>query len=230
MSTDILDGFDLLLEAIKEERNRMANTMPPLVSAGRTSEARAILDKIVSMDNLVPQVSALRNAFRLLFDGKPILATDAKTRQVSGESDSTNSEPGTHRRVQRSGKIAHRRLAEPRRQIQCTPETAFREPLIIALGSMGGRASASKAVEGVGRMLKDLLTDDDRRPTRSGAVRWENRVQWVRLHLKEEGLIRSDSPTGTWELSEAGWRRYHELQAGLALESPPRQADVPASS
>jgi hypothetical protein len=33
---------------------------------------------------------------------------------------------------------------------------------------------------------------------------WHNAAQWVRLSLVKEGLMKSNSPHGIWELSEKG--------------------------
>ena len=41
----------------------------------------------------------------------------------------------------------------------------------------------------------------------SGDVRWENVARFARLGLKELGHIASDSPHGTWEITEAGRAR-----------------------
>ena len=36
------------------------------------------------------------------------------------------------------------------------------------------------------------------------ATTWRNRVGWARYRLVEDGLLRSDSPRGVWELTEEG--------------------------
>ena len=34
--------------------------------------------------------------------------------------------------------------------------------------------------------------------------RWRNTAQWARNSLREQGLIRPDSPRGVWVVSDAG--------------------------
>ena len=43
-------------------------------------------------------------------------------------------------------------------------------------------------------------------------IRWRNTAQWARNTLREEGLIRDDTPRGIWA-SEAG-RKWLEAQTG----------------
>lgn len=59
------------------------------------------------------------------------------------------------------------------------------------------------------------MTEADYNPVpSSGDTRWEERREVSRNSLKEEGLLRSDSPKGTWELSEVGWEHARGLCFG----------------
>jgi Mrr N-terminal domain len=40
--------------------------------------------------------------------------------------------------------------------------------------------------------------------------RWKNAAQWARNSMVKEGLLRSNSPRGIWESSEAGTRFLHD--------------------
>lgn len=64
-------------------------------------------------------------------------------------------------------------------------------------------------------MLADKLTELDRQPLQSGAVRWENRLGFARLKAIERGHIRSDSRRGIWELTDAGIERLGQLEAEI---------------
>jgi hypothetical protein len=50
--------------------------------------------------------------------------------------------------------------------------------------------------------LKDQLTPRDRSMRKSGKIVWENNAQWERYVMVQEGLLRSDSPQGIWELCD----------------------------
>jgi len=41
-------------------------------------------------------------------------------------------------------------------------------------------------------------------PSDGVTPRWRNTAQWARSSLREEGLIRDDTPRATWEISEEG--------------------------
>jgi hypothetical protein len=92
------------------------------------------------------------------------------------------------------------------------PHSVYRPAVLRALAERGGSAPAREIITTVGEALHDQLKPRDFEPNDSGIIRWENRVQWQRLRLKEHGLIKPDSPVGVWELTEAG----HEEAAKLA--------------
>lgn len=81
---------------------------------------------------------------------------------------------------------------------------AYEIPILQELAARGGRAPGREITEAVGERVVDLLTERDYETLDSGRVRWVTRVQFTRLRLKERGLLRSDSPRGVWELTEAG--------------------------
>lgn len=86
------------------------------------------------------------------------------------------------------------------------PESEYALPILEELAARGGRAAAREITHAVGERLKDKLTELDRQRVRSGDIRWENRVHFMRLRLREQGLLKSGSPRGTWELTEQGRR------------------------
>jgi len=88
----------------------------------------------------------------------------------------------------------HGRTQPSVRQIRRLPMREYELPLLESLEERGGSAPA-----------KEVIT--------AGAVRWENRVQWLRLRLVERGLLKKDSPWGIWELSKAGREYLHESKA-----------------
>lgn len=93
------------------------------------------------------------------------------------------------------------------------PEREYIEPLLQVLRKKGGRAPAQEVIEEVGGLLADRLTALDKERLASGGVRWQNRIQFVRLRLLDQGLLRKGSSRGIWELTEeANGRR--NLEAG----------------
>ena len=92
-----------------------------------------------------------------------------------------------------------------------TPQTAFRDPILRALGEMSGSAPKPDVLTRVEELLISLLTDDDWQLLRSrDEVRWKNRASWERNAMKEDGLLGSETP-GYWTLTPAGWAEYRKL-------------------
>lgn len=83
----------------------------------------------------------------------------------------------------------------------------------IMVVSMINRAAGEGGT--VGRKLENRLTPADRERTSSGVIRWQNRIQFVRLRLVEEGLLARDSGRGIWSLTNAGRARLKELLEDL---------------
>lgn len=88
------------------------------------------------------------------------------------------------------------------------PETEYFVPILHALEKRGGRAPTREVLDAVGHEVRERLTPGDLEPTGNGnEVRWEMRVHFARLRMKERGLVKSNSPRGTWEISDER-RRY----------------------
>ncbi len=86
-----------------------------------------------------------------------------------------------------------------------TPEQAYRRPILEALYELGGSASVADVLKAVEGKMKPLLTEVDYQKLPSGAdIRWRNTACWVRKTLVKDGLLKSGSPKGVWELSDNG--------------------------
>jgi len=98
------------------------------------------------------------------------------------------------------------------------PESEYELPLLQALAERGGSAPTRVVIDAVGERLADRLTDLDRAQLKSGGPRWENRVQFTRLTLKDRGLLKADSSRGVWELSDAGREAQEDKDREAAAE------------
>ncbi|GAH71614.1 unnamed protein product [marine sediment metagenome] len=100
-------------------------------------------------------------------------------------------------------------LAPPKgkklRKGQKTPQQAYRHPILEALNELGGSASVGDVLEVVEKKMKPLLIEVDYQKLPSGVdIRWRNTAMWERFNLVKEGLLKSESPDGIWELSDKG--------------------------
>jgi hypothetical protein len=94
-----------------------------------------------------------------------------------------------------------------------TPEEAYRRPILEAIYELGGSASASDVLRLVEGKMNSLLGEVDYQKIPSGYIRWRNTAMWERHELvKKEGLLKSSSPKGIWELSEKGVREIERMK------------------
>ena len=80
-----------------------------------------------------------------------------------------------------------------------TPVSSYRQPIIDVLKNLGGSARVKDVLRDVEKEMH--LGHADRKKLSSGQVTWQNKAQWARLELKDEGVLRSDSERGWWELA-----------------------------
>ncbi|MBN1262635.1 MAG: winged helix-turn-helix domain-containing protein [Anaerolineae bacterium] len=86
-----------------------------------------------------------------------------------------------------------------------TPQSAYHIPILRALVDLGGEAGLDAVLERVQALMADQLNAYDLDTFADGkTIRWRNTAQWARNTLREEGLIRDDTPRGVWAISDAG--------------------------
>jgi len=125
------------------------------------------------------------------------------TRSTEAPESAHASEAGTHDQSSRTPKRS--KAGKRRRAASSTllPETEYRYPILRALSDNGGRMPTREVVAAVGEFVKHRLLPADlemlgRKP------RWEGRVQFTRLQLIRDGLMKEGSPRGVWEITSAG--------------------------
>jgi hypothetical protein len=64
----------------------------------------------------------------------------------------------------------------------------------------------SQVLDRVLESMKEVLREVDYEPLASDPEmpRWRNAAQWARNSMVKEGLLRSNSPRGVWEISDRG--------------------------
>ncbi len=95
-----------------------------------------------------------------------------------------------------------------------TPEKAYYQPILEVLNELGGSARVNDVLVKVEQLMNGALTPIDYEPLPSNPemLRWRNKAQWARNSMAREGLLKSDSPRGIWEISEEG---RNELNRGM---------------
>lgn len=91
-----------------------------------------------------------------------------------------------------------KRLKSPK-----TEAATFRRLIVEVLITSGGRAKVAEVLDGVEERLKGKLLPGDLGVRQDGrTLVWRNNAQWERSRMVRDGVLRSDSPNGIWELSE----------------------------
>lgn len=96
---------------------------------------------------------------------------------------------------------------------QKLPQNAFRNPLLLTLGDLGGAASKDEVRKALYPKIAPLLGEADYVLVSTGEERWLNAACWERSQLVKAGYLRSTSPRGRWELSDQGWLEVRKLKA-----------------
>lgn len=87
-----------------------------------------------------------------------------------------------------------------------TPVGDYYQSILQALNESGGSARVNDVLERVEQLMKGVLREIDYEPLPSNTemLRWRNTAQWARDAMVKEGLLKSNSPRGIWEITEAG--------------------------
>ena len=172
-------ALELLLEEIKRESDRVKCAGSDAILADDHDTVLAILAQTKLLTGFYDKADALRKEW-----GKLAMSTD---RVGVGN-------PGTGRRD--FGKL---------RKGLRTPESEFIEPILRVLIEMGGRGKTAIVVARVGEVMRTILCDVDYETLASdGKPRWQKAANWARDQMVRNGLLKSDSPHGFWEISQAG--------------------------
>lgn len=175
-------AFEILLEEIELVANQLNESGADAFHARDYDKARQAIEEATRLADFREKVKALKREW------EGLVAGGLKVRQPKPR------------------RTAKGRLERGLR----TPEEAFRRPILEALVELGGRASIGDVLERVGAKMKGVLNsyDYESLPSNPRSVRWKNTAQWCRNTLVREGLMKSDSPAGIWEISDLGRKRF----------------------
>lgn len=124
---------------------------------------------------------------------------------VQGADETEHGLPGVQKNAKGDGsRRSHKNLAQGKR----THEHAFRVPILTAIEERGGRAEVGELMEAIYRIMKDSFNEHDLEdtPNSRGEPRWSNNARFCRQVMINKGWLRSGSPRGVWEITDAGRR------------------------
>ena len=142
---------------------------------------------------LVKQAQELLNIYRL-----ELKVTTTRGIQVIGEGGTNiNNNTGIRHRINYG---------------QRTQQVKYRTPILQALEDLGGSGYVNEVLDFVYKKMKNFLVpvDLEEIPSVRRQKRWRNTAMWERSHMVKDGLLKSDSPRGIWEISEKGKKYLKE--------------------
>lgn len=186
--TTVQAGFEILLEEMETEIEYINQSGAKAFAARNYDGARAVLERADHATALREKLAALRADWEKI---TPKISANGTNAHKNGSYD----------------------LSRLQRGIR-TRETAYFQPILQILNQMGGVGEMAEVLERLPKVMKGTLTSVDFEPlaANSEVPRWWNTAQWAHSSMAQAGLLKSDSPRGVWEMTEAG----HKLIAEFA--------------
>ena len=182
--TDVSAAFELLLEEIEIEINSLDKAASKASEEHDRKSAREALEHADQITAFRDKVVSLRKEWETL--AKPYKDTENKEIMPVGQ----------------------RNMGRLQRGVR-TPESAYFQPILKVLIEAGGSAKVNDALAKVKQLMRGVLTqvDEEPLPSQPETLRWSNTARWARNTMVKEGLLKSNSPWGIWEITDAG-RKY----------------------
>jgi len=194
---EVTIAFEILLEELETVVNSLNEDGVQAFQGGGYDRARQLADDAMRLTEFHEKVKGLQTEWRTLLI--PGVSTGKRRRRKTG-----------------------RKLPRGVR----TPEEAYRIPILGVLVERGGSAPKAEVVDAVGERMKGILNSYDRQRLLSGReIRWRNATMWCRARMVQEGLLKTNSPYGIWEISEKGRTALEKLTRQESGKVPRRERE-----
>jgi len=174
-------AFEILLEEIESVVDSLNEDGAETFRKGDYERAKQLIEDATRLTEFRKRVKDLQKEWQAIFANKAV------KKKKTGKK---------YRKIQRGLR---------------TPEDAYRIPILESLVELGGSGRISEVLDIVEKKMKAILNpyDYERLSSPPHDFRWRNTAQWCRNTMVNEGLLKSDSPRGIWEISEEG-KKYLE--------------------
>ncbi|MFN3420239.1 MAG: winged helix-turn-helix domain-containing protein [Armatimonadota bacterium] len=204
--SDVAEAFELLLDALEEERKQTAEALSQIALTEGVQAAQQVLQRLKFLEQLKAETQRLYENWQ---NGQMAQSEFLSREQVLIEPERQDKDP--------TAELLHKLIVsrKPKRSFGGMPDSAFRPYILKALAELGGSARGVDVLERVWEMVRPHLSPIDLEWMPTGNdYRWRKKARWERFRMKQDGLLRADSPKGIWELSELGWREARKLIEG----------------
>jgi hypothetical protein len=182
----VTEAFDILRSAIEQAIKSIKDKGSDAMRQGNFDDTEKIIAEARQLETIKNDLETLQIAFKNHINIDP--PPDAKN----------NMREKIRKNIRT---INHRNRSSDR-----TPEDAYYRPILESLVALGGSARTRDVLNRVYEIMKDQLSEHDHQRLSSSKkeIRWYNAAKWARNTLCNQGLMRTDSPNGIWEISEQG--------------------------
>ena len=209
-------AFDVLIEELEDALQGMNKRTAKALELCDYDMAQRTIESARLVKLVCEKITTLKREWNELEEGLCDLAdaekqTPRAVHVLKRSSTSTGSvKPRSHAQ-QTAPQPVGRLIAGRIRKGLRTPESAFYCPILQALSDLGGSAKRSEVFLILEQTMRDILKPIDYHTLSSEAqqMRWQNSAQWARNLMVKDGLLRSNSPPGLWEISEEGRAFLH---------------------
>jgi len=180
--TNVVAAFEMLLEEVEAEIEFINKVGAKAFEERNYDRAKEALERAAQLTAYRDKVAALRKEWDALAAAEKLEAEEDKALHAE-----------------------RRNLGRLKRGLR-TPEETYYQPILKTLAQMGGSGKMNDVLVLVEKSMKGTLKKVDYEPLASDPemLRWRNSAQWARNTMVTQGLLKSTSPRGTWEISQAG--------------------------
>lgn len=176
---DVLDWFDELVDEIVNAVKATRETASQAVLRGNDDEARLLMEQANAMEICREHVETIRKEWAAI---KKISIPRKYTRK--------NKNASSNSKIKRGER---------------TPEEDYFIPILSVLEAMGGKGKVKDVISRLYNVMKGQFKPADLLMLpKNKTPRWSNAAQWARNSMVYQGLLKSHSPRGVWEISDKG--------------------------
>jgi restriction system protein len=178
---DVSAALRLLAESLDEEEKRIRNEGSKAMNEGDYDTATSVIDFAKRLLAFQKKVAGLEKEWGDLEDLR-----DKATPAVQ--------------------EIVSKRFFGRSKRGDITSQDDYCAPILRVLIAMGGSGKTKDVIAQVGQQMKTVFKpkDYEKTATRTKELRWQNNARWARQAMVDDGRMKSKSPTGLWEISDAG--------------------------
>lgn len=197
---------DLLLEVIERLDEQHNESEAKMIETQLKEVAKAI-GNLEKVGVVIPD--ALRAEKTRLAVAQQRQAQSLQALQLLNDEPSEITQDLRNRLGQNNNQATEKKPRSKRSKMPKTDKSTLRQLIIEALESFGGSAHKNDVLHYMEQKLQSKLLPGDleRRESTKDLV-WQNNACWERFRMVEDGILKTNSPRGIWELN----KDYHEIQ------------------